>query len=767
MRETGKCIRLLLLTFFTTALVSLLWSGRATAQDHPPVQNVPSQFTQQTMVPIQLPNYNDPANPTGGDILIDNFEYWDDAKNHGWISCEPDYPVWGYGIGYGQILTVMDFQEGSRVLDVYRPVSAFLPFTEPPLSNPLADRLRYMPYTIIRPLNINFGTSGPHSLLSFKVRAPLSVEQFDTFRVIVDVTTSLGGFARIVFIPRERSVGCTLTSVDSVIPKNANCSTIAANSDVIEVYLGREFQDSTWHLVNQNLDDILAAYVGTAPAESITGITQIMVRGNQYRLDDITFSQTRPDGLGSAQGIGCPYLYKIGPLFVQLFAPTQRLVFAEDHMGNIYDILNNPDDITIAYAQDSRDGFAPESIYWLDKNAGTTHVAEPDPLNWTDAEIQAAKARVTAAGLNPASPVLADQTMRRRNLGNLNHEEDMLQFRAFIGGGSGSGAFTQTLIRPLEIVPGSGKPAYLPAYYHFGKEEPHMAPHGHCIGTCHESEGMYYFSPARVALIEQALLNAGYRFWPNVAVLEFQPQVLEDLIVTVEVSNGLSRDIETFPVSVVNYPVDNFPPIMEDLDNQIAYVGETFYYPITANDPDTCIYTGTGTHPKADQFGLTWSATIADLPAYMYGPWAESLINPRSGEIMFTPQFEGVYAIVVRVDDPRGFFTVNQFEVYCVNPGTWLNHPPVVLGDWDHPQVCRAGELFVLDSEIDVTDPDGDRVYLSCNIGSIGTDSNGNVIWSFQTQFPGFYVVEIFALDGRGGFTTFTIDLEVRPWWAI
>jgi hypothetical protein len=112
-------------------------------------------------------------------------------------------------------------------------------------------------------------------------------------------------------------------------------------------------------------------------------------------------------------------------------------------------------------------------------------------------------------------------------------------------------------------------------------------------------------------------------------------------------------------------------------------------------------------------------------------------------------------------------YTIGEFELYCVNSGTWLNHPPVMLGDWDHPQVCRAGELVILDSEISVVDPDGDPVYYSCNIGSIGKDSSGNVVWSFQTQFPGFYVVYITAMDSRGAYTEISIDLDVEPWWSL
>jgi hypothetical protein len=242
------------------------------------------------------------------------------------------------------------------------------------------------------------------------------------------------------------------------------------------------------------------------------------------------------------------------------------------------------------------------------------------------------------------------------------------------------------------------------------------------------------------------------------------------MVVTVEVTNGLCTDMETFPVSVTNYPVESYPPLMEDVDDQMALVNEPFIYAVTAIDPDSTLYCGDGcltNHPKTDQYDLTFSATIAGLPSYQYGPWSEPIINPRSGLISFTPRFEGAYPITVKVEDTRGYSSIAQFTLFCSSAGTAFNHAPVVLRDPDHPQVANAGELFVLDSEISVKDPDGDKLYYSCNIGSIGTDSYGNVIWSMQTQYPGYYVVDIVAMDGRGGYATVSIDLEVRPWWAF
>jgi hypothetical protein len=357
--------------------------------------------------------------------------------------------------------------------------------------------------------------------------------------------------------------------------------------------------------------------------------------------------------------------------------------------------------------------------------------------------------------VDPANPmpVLANPGMRATTAASL-HREDSLQFSAYIGGGAGSGA-AANLISPLVIDPTDNRPVFMPLFEN--------------AGSVPQS---FYLTPDQTLLTEIALRNAGYSFWPNVAVMTFQPQVLEDLIVSLEVTNGLTSDTETFPVTVTNYPVENYPPVIERVDDQMAMVGQPFIYPLVATDADSAIYcVGADgcqtTHPTGDQFTLTWSASLAGMPSYQYGPWSEPIINSRTGIVSFTPQFEGAYPMTVQVVDDRGYSSIAEFTIFCANPGTQLNHAPIILRDWDRPQVANAGELFILDTQVDVQDPDGDRLYYACNIGSIGEDSNGNIIWSFQTQYPGYYVVDVVAMDGRGGYATFTIDLEVRPWWSF
>lgn len=62
------------------------------------------QFPTFTTQPLRVPTWSNPVEGSG-DILVDNFEYWDSPLNHGWFQLEPPFPVYGFGIGYATILS--------------------------------------------------------------------------------------------------------------------------------------------------------------------------------------------------------------------------------------------------------------------------------------------------------------------------------------------------------------------------------------------------------------------------------------------------------------------------------------------------------------------------------------------------------------------------------------------------------------------------------------------------------------------------------------
>ena len=216
----------------------------------------------------------------------------------------------------------------------------------------------------------------------------------------------------------------------------------------------------------------------------------------------------------------------------------------------------------------------------------------------------------------------------------------------------------------------------------------------------------------------------------EMAVFRFTPQCLEDLIVTATVHDHYNSDVIVFPLSVVNYHIGNNPPVIQRISKFVGYVGEPFTYQVKVFDKDR------------DQ--LTYSATINGLPNYQYGPWQESIINPHTGLIQFTPQFEGDFKIMITVQDEKGAIGQISKKMTVVNRGSWLNHPPRGTKIYS-PQLARAGDLFTMLTSI--ADPDGDKLYYSTNIGSISSEG----VYSFMTYSPGQYNVVITACDIHGG----------------
>jgi len=271
-------------------------------------------------------------------------------------------------------------------------------------------------------------------------------------------------------------------------------------------------------------------------------------------------------------------------------------------------------------------------------------------------------------------------------------------------------------------------------------------------------------------------------------MIQFIPQHFEDIVVTIRVVDpgGLS-DIETFPLSVVNYPVVNNPPYFEEIEDDVYILGSNdgfFVKQFLCYDKDKEDIPGTIKEPG----NITYSAMIDGIPSYQYGPWQEPIIPvPNVPEIKFSPRFEGIHRIQVVAIDPRGLSAVTDFTLVVVNSGTWLNHPPILCEDIDSPQIAKAGKVFVI--PVEFFDPDGDFIYYSCNIGSVtelkegfgitsgssigqtvGEDTKGRyvsgAIYTLNTYWPGRYVVEIIAYDIRGGYSIINFLLDVEPWWT-
>jgi hypothetical protein len=461
---------------------------------------------------------------------------------------------------------------------------------------------------------------------------------------------------------------------------------------------------------------------GTGDDAKLEAITGVVVRGNQYRLDNIMF--TAPSN--SIAGNGAVHLFHVGPVYCQLYGqqstvPQGRWLIAEDGDLGMNVTFNKDGDMVFEDIMlDTTDS------YWKDQpfTINSDGTVDPNYDNW-DLVL-------------PGGPDDADLTWILTMGDTLGPQiTDGFIEKAVITQPVGPMDEEDVLTWPPYLIQEDGVMIVNQMDPNFGDTSDYL--------YTQTLENPIY-------AMAVALQNSGYDCFPQVRkIAPHLGQVFEDMIVTARVSDGVVTDKETFPISVVNYPVTNNPPIINDVDDQIFYVGEPGYYRIVAIDPDI-----------QDMGGLTYHATLNGIPNYQYGPWMNQIIGPCTGVLSFVPQFEGALDCVVTVLDPRGMSAVCEITIFCCNRGTWFNHPPIILGDLDSPQTIRAGEKFIAD-EMAFQDPDGDKMYWSCNVGSVGN----NGIYTFQTQFPGYYMVQITAYDIRGGAATTEFVLHVRPWWSL
>ncbi|MGA1792009.1 MAG: hypothetical protein ACMUIM_11030, partial [bacterium] len=499
----------------------------------------------------------------------------------------------------------------------------------------------------------------------------------------------------------------------------------------------------------------------------IRQIDYVQVSGQMFRLDNLMFRVDESHSI-----IDLPDLFEPGPLYAQIFEPY-RYLFIADYAGvridvhrpgadplpceNIADLMLDPELFIID----------PNEIadIWINE-----YGADPNLFGENDPNIAILFDRDEFIVDNNL-PIFANPNLR---VGGICAKRIIAQgtlgWNATIGG-YGANGIQAFLLEPLSVNPYDGMPTYIPTYY--------------SSFEAIDIHGQAHYPPELVFILESALWNAGVTVWPNIAALDYQPQYFEDLIVTIEVTNGVHSDTRTFPISVVNYPMENYSPVVQiDIDDQIFYVGEENQYVITFIDPDCFIFSLApflGREPatthvpgfplssnfRRDMDSFSFQISMNGLPSYQYGPWVESIIDPCSGLIRFTPKFEGAYDTIVACSDNRGGIAYGEITLFCVHQGTWLNHPPIVMGGPTNPVVVRAGEELIIHyPTINIADPDGDEIYASVNIGSIGRSPEGHIFWTFQSNFPGFYDVELIVYDIRGGYAILWWPLEVKPWWS-
>jgi hypothetical protein len=694
-------------------------------------------------------------------------------------------------LGYATIFnTVLDMQEGSRVLDVYRPASVFLlstpyerhqifkpVFTPPSSANPDGeDCIRMMAIDDDETVN---------PVISFDFRAPLGIEPWDIFELTVigngnDADNENSISVRIV--PIQPNAGTFLGPVNSTDGMYGMTAGVTGYNPAgqlqVTVAIGRGMLDGSWHAVWVDLVDAVKIAVDNFDEIDDTDKNDwymaqacaVAVSGQMFRLDNLMFRADAGHVL-----LDYPDMFEMGPLYAQIFEPYRYLFMAdyagasitshidgEEHeIAHLTDLMLNPANFVLT--EDPNDPNDPVVKYWTDLGADPNLFGENDPnialLFDPDGNREFA--------VDLSLPIFADPNLRLGGSGAESIiDQGTLGWNSTIGG-YGANGIQAFLLQPLPVYPYDGMPTYMPAYY--------------AAIDAIFALGKPYYQPGLVFLLEGALWNAGVTAWPNIAALDFTPRYFEDLIVTIEVTNGVHSDVRTFPISVVNYPVENYPPVLQlDIDDQIFYVGTQNAYLVNFIDPDCFIFSMSPapatTHVpgfpisaayRTDMDDLHWGMTLNGLTAYQYGPWIETIIDPCTGLIGWVPKFEGAYDTVVTCSDARGGTAFGEITIFCVNSGTWLNHPPIILGGPTQPVVMKAGEEFILHApNFSVEDPDGDQIYASCNIGSCGREPGGSFIWKFQSNFPGSYMVEIIFYDIRGGYAIMEFFLDVKPWWT-
>ncbi|MGA1839998.1 MAG: hypothetical protein ACMUIU_05160 [bacterium] len=740
--------------------------------------------------PLSVPTWQYPS--TGeGDIMIDNFEYWDSPYNHGWRQIEPAYPVYGFGIGYATIFrTVLDFQQGNRVLDVYRPPSIFLlntPYAKHGIFHDL-----YTPPVQGSSSLINYIDINERPILSFKFRAPFAIEPWDIFELDLQGRTNADNDIIIQITPLQPPSGSPTHGGNSTELMSGYLATItkARDSDglmVIQVKMGRYYLSGGWHVIWLDLKEVVQRAFDNYDGSfgdlnmsdwDIVKADRIIITGQMFRMDNICFRVT--DHLKLDQ----PDFFECGPRYAQLFEPY-RYLFMADYEANseirmFTDLLFEPDNFVIDPNR-IRDIWITDLLK-LDPNYHVLDFAHPqyDPNytdRWVPGDPDFGKPDPVAElyirdgfFIDSTLPVFSDANFR---VGG--NKIDLLLDHGTVGWNMsvnswGENAVQAFMIQPLPIDPYDGMPTYFPAYYRavevikaFGKNR---------------------LRPDQVFTLESALWNVGVGLWPNVAYVDYEPQYFEDLIVTIQVTNGHNSDTRTFPISVVNYPVENYPPVVQlHTTNRITYVGETDEYCLRFLDPDCFIFSIAqfdgripatthlpmlpGNQIRTDMEHLIYRMTLNGLASYQYGPWIQSLMNPSNGLITITPRFEGAFDAIITCTDDRGASAFGDFIYYTFNHGSWLNHPPVNFGDPTRPLIARAGEEIIINyPDLKVMDPDGDEMFAAANLGCVGRTADGGFMWSFQTNFPGTYNVEIIFYDIRGGYVIRRLTVVVEPWWS-
>lgn len=384
------------------------------------------------------------------------------------------------------------------------------------------------------------------------------------------------------------------------------------------------------------------------------------------------------------------YLHKIGPRYAQFYEPYAFLFYAsyKDFSGTtLIDILFADANYRLpaepGYTSPVTELFEFDAnvirVYWLSLGADPRYL-DPDSPFYGEPEPTVSSLFGRDITIFSFAPIFKDPNFRvdistgcprstnpvfEPSIGHI-HRNSTFLWNATVAGFGSSGVEFEG-IDPLPIDPFDGMPSYIPVYAH---DETHLAV---------EHLGKPFIGPSNVMALEYALYYAGFSHWKGFSVLYFTPYIFEDIILTLEVSDGRRSDFETFPVSVVNYPVENYPPYIEDIEDQIFFVGRENIYATSVVDPDCMLFSlmvppatnhvlTTNPYFRKDMDEILWEAELQGVPPFQQGDWMEDIINPYNGVITITPEHRGRYSALIKAKDQFGGPAVQTFSIFCLHP---------------------------------------------------------------------------------------------------
>jgi len=602
-------------------------------------------------------------------IIVEDFEYTDGVGNHGWSISPPnnvieiiDCPDW-----FSLLQPVFDHKLESFVLDFCRSPDDLQNKTC--TGHCIAYNLATPP-TPDMPSGVAYIDISVYPIVSFDFRSSqgtgIDVQEIFEFGILGTTGAGHEISVRIVPDPRDQpSEGTICDEIDTIWNDIGVVTDISTGSLQVTIYVDSAMMDSCWHTI---LVDVYAAvkdavdgYEGIMDKADwyMTRAWTVSLSGVIFRLDRICFSSKR-----LSESFMNPDLFELGPLYAQISEPFRYLFMADYEVPQglikVSDLMLDSGNFLCVQNPDNPND--PVVRYWIDLGADPARFGkEADPV------ISGIMGREFIVDLS--LPIFADPGLRLTKEGPSPQAKGIIDagtlswyVKAF---GYGANDVTQSLhSHKLPVSPYDGMPTYLPAYYD-------------AINLV-KTLGKPSFKSDLVLMLEGALWNAGVTVWPNILALDFTHEYLEDIIVTMEVGNGIHWDVRTFPISVVNYPVENYPPVAQlPVKEQVFFIDRVNEYIVNFIDPDCFIFPlsvpSCTTHipglPLSESFRkdmetLYWLGNldpICRFPSIL--PCQDRFFDSSTGLISMKPESkgglydygtEGTYDFLITCTDSRG-----------------------------------------------------------------------------------------------------------------